>query len=270
MAFLSSETLEARLDKGLVLPKYDEERIECGAYELSLGSEIFITNSSSQAKMLLGPNEQISIPPGQFAILITEESIAMPLDCMAFISIKSGLKLTGLINISGFHVDPGFEGKLKFSVYNAGPKPVALTRGARLFPMWLAELDKKTSKGYEGASQKQDTITDRDVTQLLGTVRSPAALWVEIEKLKNRLRNFLWLATTSITILGGIFLSVIINIYPAASDAASDEININVAPIYQQSDTTYISSQITTIKPISDNSPMSIDSQALGDSTSAQ
>ena len=42
------------------------------------------------------------------AMLITEEQVNVPLDAMAFISMKAGKKLGGLINISGFHVDPGF------------------------------------------------------------------------------------------------------------------------------------------------------------------
>ena len=41
------------------------------------------------------------------ALLITEEQVNVSLYAMAFISMKAGKKLGGLINISGFHVDPG-------------------------------------------------------------------------------------------------------------------------------------------------------------------
>ena len=50
------------------------------------------------------------IPPGQFAFLLTAETVTMPDNAIAFISIKARLKFNGLINISGFHVDPGYRG----------------------------------------------------------------------------------------------------------------------------------------------------------------
>ena len=51
---------------------------------------------------------------------MTKESIEVPLDALGLISIRSKYKLKGLINVSGFHVDPGFRGSLVFAVYNAG------------------------------------------------------------------------------------------------------------------------------------------------------
>ena len=59
--------------------------------------------------------------PGQFAFLLTDEIVEVPDSAMALISIKAKIKWRGLINVSGFHVDPGFKGRLIFSVYNAGP-----------------------------------------------------------------------------------------------------------------------------------------------------
>jgi dCTP deaminase len=48
----------------------------------------------------------------------------------------------GLINVSGFHVDPGFYGKLIYAVYNAGPSEIHLSRGTEMFLIWFADLDK--------------------------------------------------------------------------------------------------------------------------------
>jgi len=67
-------------------------------------------------KTTVGVGKQIAIPPGQLALLITEEEVAIPTNRIGFISIKFTAKMRGLINVSGFHVDPGFKGKLKFSV----------------------------------------------------------------------------------------------------------------------------------------------------------
>jgi dCTP deaminase len=73
---------------------------------------------------------------------LTEEKVKIPFDAIAFISIKARIKFQGLMNASGFHVDPGYEGRLIFSVFNAGPLPIHLRRGQDCFLIWYANLDR--------------------------------------------------------------------------------------------------------------------------------
>jgi hypothetical protein len=72
----------------------------------------------------------LTIYAGQFAYLLTEEVVKIPSSAMGLISLKFGVKGPGLINVSGFHVDPGYWGRLVFSVYNAGPSEARLQRHA--------------------------------------------------------------------------------------------------------------------------------------------
>lgn len=150
MAFWSGETLAGRLPD-LVDP-FDQEAIDCAAYTLSVGREIYIspdremTDPTRHTKRRLTDGEGFTIPPGQFGFLTTKEVVTVPEQALAFISIKARLKFGGLVNISGFHVDPGYHGELLFSVLNAGPKPLHLTEGQPLFLMWYADLDRETEK----------------------------------------------------------------------------------------------------------------------------
>ena len=69
--------------------------------------------------------------------------------------MKAKFKLKGLVNVSGFHVDPGWNGRLIFAVFNAGPAAVHLQRGLPVFLLWIADLDeaskkRKTAPGEEG------------------------------------------------------------------------------------------------------------------------
>ena len=122
----------SRPDSSIGNPKSD--RINNACYEMALGDEAFITSSPSRTKECLGSRQQVRIPPGQLALLITEEEIRIPLNVLAFISIKASKKMSGLVNVSGFHVDPGFSGRLKFSVYNAGSKATVLDVGRAIIP----------------------------------------------------------------------------------------------------------------------------------------
>ena len=98
--------------------------------------------------------EAFTIPPGQFAFLLTEEVVSVPADALAFISIRAKTKFRGLVDVSGFHVDPGYCGQLTFAVFNAGPVPIHLKRGQPIFLIWYASLDCETVFKKDGAVQK--------------------------------------------------------------------------------------------------------------------
>lgn len=153
MTFWSSQTLKRKLPT-LISP-YDPNKVEQASYTLGIGREIFITKdhhtpNSQHTKRTLSDNEAFVIPPGQFAFLLTEESVEVSSDAIAFISMKAGFKHKGLVNISGFHVDPGFKGKLLFSVYNAGPSPIHLNHKQPCFLIWYASLDETDADPRQG------------------------------------------------------------------------------------------------------------------------
>lgn len=190
MSFWSGETLATRLP-ALVTP-YDPARIDCASYTLTLGAEAFITtdqrlddSADRGLKLSLQPGDQCRIPPGQFAFLLTEEEVQVPTSALAFISMRARWKFRGLVNVSGFHVDPGWSGKLVFSVYNAGPSPIVLSRGAEVFLIWYADLDQNSGMVKTG-SGSMPSIPDQLVEGMTGQVFSPIALNKDVSELKER------------------------------------------------------------------------------------
>lgn len=175
MAFWSKERLEKEQAlHPLVTPVAP---IEQCAFALGVAAEYAISSpEGGGARRLAEKGVQITIPPGQFALLLTEEKVTVPANAIALISMKAKFKLRGLINVSGFHVDPGFNGRLKFAVYNAGSIAIDLDPGRRLFLIWYADLDQPTKAVYEGSHQGQDRITDEDITSIRGIVVSPAGI----------------------------------------------------------------------------------------------
>jgi dCTP deaminase len=197
--FWSSETLHARLNN-LISP-YDAERVRNCSYELSLGNEVFITGERGKTKRVLAClGEQITIEPGQFADLLTEEVVRIPASALGLISMKFGVKKSGLVNVSGFHVDPGYDGKLLFSVYNAGPSPTVLSRGDPVFLLWYCDLDQETTDLY-GNNPRRDSITTDDVSQLQGDVLSPQALALKVAALERQMSFWTWLGRVIVVAL---------------------------------------------------------------------
>ncbi|MBL7718314.1 MAG: hypothetical protein JNL72_05705 [Flavipsychrobacter sp.] len=183
MAYLGTEKLKHLIKNEGVIHPFDPKRVVCGAYELSLGSEVFRTDSKDKKKeFLTQAHEQITINPGQFALLLTKEILHIPTHKIAFISIKAKIKLKGLVNVSGFHVDPGFKGNLVFSVYNAGSSPISLFEGDACFLIWFAELELAANEAtsYNNGNHEhknQTTIPSTYIDALLaGELTSPVVL----------------------------------------------------------------------------------------------
>ncbi|MBY4678089.1 dCTP deaminase domain-containing protein [Marinobacterium arenosum] len=179
MAFWSGERLEERLPE-VFGSDFVRDKIDCSAYTLTVGGEAYITpdhkvpNPSRHTAVKLEKGDPIAIPAGQFGFLLTKESVLMPDDAMAFISMKSKLKFRGLINVSGFHVDPGFQGRLIFSVFNAGPKPLHIKSGDDLFLMWFADLDRVTERKKN--SEPLESINSDLINGISGEIQSAHSL----------------------------------------------------------------------------------------------
>lgn len=184
MSFWNSEKLRQKQTTDKIIEPFEPKRIKHGAYDLSLGPEVFVSTKREGTKQELSTNEQIIIPPGQFGLLLTQEVVAVPKYAIGFISIKFSIKMQGLVNVSGFHVDPGFRGRLKFAVYNAGSQNIPLSRGEPVFIIWFSDLSGATDDVYNGEHSKQTGITSYDVRQLQGEIASPAELKKQIDELK--------------------------------------------------------------------------------------
>lgn len=207
MAFIGTTKLIELIRTSKMIVPSNEKNVQNGAYELSLGGQVFQTGAKPRVVKNLSKREKIYIDPGQFALLLTEEKVKIPNDKIAFISIKAKVKFNGLVNVSGFHVDPGFEGKLLFSVYNAGPSTIVLSQGTPYFPIWFADLD--GSQDYKGTHGGQDEIPDEPIRALSqGDIASPNELSKRIEEVKNLRTKTEWVLLAIIAFLTGLTVKV--------------------------------------------------------------
>ena len=213
--FWSGETLSQRL-KTLINP-FDSGQIDCAAYTLSIGPEVYVSPNDQTADPTtvtirkLSDGEAFTIPPGQFAFLLTEEVVSVPADALAFISIRAKTKFRGLVNVSGFHVDPGYCGQLTFAVFNAGPVPVHLKRGQPIFLIWYASLDCETAFKKDATIHKG--IDPEVVTAIAGELQSFASLSKKINDVDNALGDrvhVLEKEQTYYRVIGAVALALVI------------------------------------------------------------
>jgi dCTP deaminase len=205
--FWNAATMRQRIEREHLVAPFKPERVVSGSYELSLGPEIFLTSDETGTKREIAMGEQVRIRPGQFANLLTEEVVSVPRDALGLISIKFGFKQPGLVNVSGFHVDPGYSGRLLFSVYNAGPQTVVIARGDAVFLLWFAAFDHPTADEDMRKKPVRDSITSEDVQKLQGEIATPQALAERVRKLEQFQHAFIWVSATIAAALITLFVA---------------------------------------------------------------
>jgi dCTP deaminase len=221
MSFWTSEHFLAE-GRAVIRPFYPEQVVNC-AYELKLGREGYVTSSKGSRTVLERDGDQLIIPPGQFALLLSDEQVIVPDNAIGFISIRTKFKLSGLINVSGFHVDPGFRGRLIYSVYNAGGRPALISRGEPAFLFWLASLEEPTTNTYKGSHQGQMSIPNDQISTIGDEHYSPAEVNERLTKVENLVR-------TASRMVQAIFVAIVGGLIVVAANWGIDQITKSPEP----------------------------------------
>jgi dCTP deaminase len=202
-----------------VVAPWEESRVDKAEYRLSVGSECFTNGIEGGSVKRLGPGEDFQVAPGQFIFVLTSESVAIPENCIGFISARARIKFRGLVNVSGFQVNPGYTGNLIFAMFNAGPSYVHLKEGEDIFSLWISELldlksgevQKERKPGYNsiptdiinGLSGR--ALTAYQLSESIKSLREDeiSTLREELSKIKDRL---VYLSTGLAVLIGLAFL----------------------------------------------------------------
>jgi len=181
--FWGGERLKAELPH--LVSDFHLSRMDRASYRLRVGPEVYVSPTGepddprNKPRTSLVEGQGFTIPAGQFGFILTEEQVSVPMSAIGFISIRAGYKFRGLVNVSGFHVDPNYEGRLIFAVFNAGPGPVHLARGEECFLIWYADLDRPSQVDKRLG---HDTIPSELTGPIAGGLQSFAGLLSKINE----------------------------------------------------------------------------------------
>jgi dCTP deaminase len=201
--FLAKERIQefATTDKPLFYDKtFDETCVQQSSYDLRLGSQAYLVGADAPV-FLSEKNQYLKIAPGQFALLTCFEKLDMPETLMGFISLRNKMKMQGLVNISGFHVDPTFRGRLVFAVNNVGPSDIQLRFRERTFMIFFARVE----GGIGGPRGEQNVASEgiplHSVQYLGGSSVTLTKLQKEIEDLRTKMLIYAPLAVAALIAL---------------------------------------------------------------------
>ena len=203
-----------------VLP-WDAGKIEAAGYRLSVGKEYFVNGDGTSTVKELTKGKSFVIEPGQFAFILTDEVVYISNEAIGFISIRASLKFLGLVNVSGFQVNPGFSGNLIFAVFNAGPKHISIRRGDEIFSLWIADLDAPLAEDFEEKGKIPNNL-DKIPSDIVNGIAGEALtayqlterlsdLQGELNKVKTYALNAMYALGLIATVVGGYYGTRLIN-----------------------------------------------------------
>ena len=205
--FLSSDRIKRELPS--LLEFGEEQYVQEVCYDLRVGDEVY-RSEERLPENLSATNPYVLLHPGQFALVKTLERITVPNKYLGLISIRSTYKFQGLVNVSGFHVDPGFRGHLLFAVQNVGPNDIRLRyRDPAFMIMWAELSEPYIAKDGHKKRPGYRNIPSHLMAQLGGGGITLAELKAEVDRLHTQVKFFAGLAIALILALVGVLLRAV-------------------------------------------------------------
>ena len=210
MPFLARTKIKELMDNNKLIIGGISGCLQQCSYDLRLGEEVYIVGKKAPDK-LSKRYPYLNLAPGQFALLTCLEKVDIPETHMGFITIRSQFKFQGLVNISGFHVDPSYKGKLLFAVQNVEPSDIRLKFEDRTFTIFFATVDgdivERRKEGISGI--------ELDRVQLLGGAS------VTISKLKKEIDQLKFIVLIYTPIVVAVLGALIKLFWPSSAAPSS-------------------------------------------------
>ena len=219
MTFWSSLRWKSLTPTEYPIRPFEIDKLDEASYRLSIGREVYISAPAGESRIhQLSEEEAFILKPGQFSFILTEEDVVLSSNIIGFISIRASVKFYGLVNVSGFHVDPGYSGKLIFAVFNAGPTNIHLRQGDPIFNIWISDLDQdnpelRAKVGYQNIPSK---IVNQISGQFLSAYELAERLEVtrqDVEALKAFNLRMKIIAAMILFVLAIVFRSLLLDMF---------------------------------------------------------
>jgi len=94
------------------------------------------------------PLEEHFLKPGHTAVVETLQTLNLPNDIAAFGFPPASVSAQGLLMTNPGHIDPGYSGRLCFTVINMGQESFHLKRGASIVTLLIFRLQTPAQRGY--------------------------------------------------------------------------------------------------------------------------
>lgn len=192
MSLLFNEEKIKKLIEDEIIEHGSEKNAEGIKYDFRLDDR-FLKSKHKKPVLLSdfgsGDTENTSIQPGETVFVRTQEILHLPDDIKAELSHKRQMAHEGIQVLGGFCVDPKYEGRLIFGLFNYGSEPFPLEAGRKLIAAQFYRL----SPDEVGDFPKPDALYDfpNDLIHIARSLKTVTiqALETKIAALTTRVEN---------------------------------------------------------------------------------
>ena len=151
---LHAEEIRQLIAQHKVIQPFTEDSLNAAAYELRVGEKALLVLSPDEGgyievdlPRLELEDDLLELAPGQTAVLYSYEIVDIPLDIQGHLFLKASWATRGLYFPGGI-VDPGYRGRLFFSVTNLARATLQLALGEPIVKMELVRLARSAPQPY--------------------------------------------------------------------------------------------------------------------------
>ena len=223
---LSKAKIIELCEKNELLKDYKKENIQSCSYDLRLGSQYYYHEKINSRKVNISKLEDgdvLSIPPHAICYVITEETVNMPKNLTASISLSFGLINKGVMLAAQPPYDPGYKGKTVALLHNLSDESISIRRGDHILNMVFSELDTDVADTdlYNGSYQGLNNLSTYCKEKRVGAVFK---LYQEFRRTSERFNRALPSLLTLVTVIIGI-LTIMFTLNTAKSSSPKYYVN---------------------------------------------
>jgi deoxycytidine triphosphate deaminase len=148
---------------GVVLPAdpYSKDSpVQASSIDLHIGKVYLPGEKDADLGGAQNPKQDYSLKTGETAVVTTIETLHLPSDVAGFGFPPSGVSFKGLLMTNPGHVDPGYEGVMRFTVINMGKDPYCLEHGGRIVTLLLFRLSQTVHSHWGQRNPKGSSLPD--------------------------------------------------------------------------------------------------------------
>ncbi len=122
-------------------PYSKDSPVQASSIDLHIGNIYVPGKKKGEEGGAENPKSDHSLQTGETAVVTTKETLHFPADIAGFGFPPSRVSFKGLLMTNPGHVDPGFDGVLRFTVINMAKDPYHLERGKEIVTLLLFRMD---------------------------------------------------------------------------------------------------------------------------------
>ncbi|MBZ5664644.1 MAG: hypothetical protein LAO30_08590 [Acidobacteriia bacterium] len=166
VAAITTQPPSRQFVEGVPLPVDPADRfskdspVQASSIDLRIGNIYLPGEKETDVGGAKNPKQDHCLSTGETAVVTTMETLHLPADIAGFGFPPSRVSFKGLLMTNPGHVDPGYQGVMRFTVINMAKEPYHLERGGKIVTLLLFKLSGAVHKNWQERNSGPGSLPD--------------------------------------------------------------------------------------------------------------